>query len=657
MIGRYRSDAGLTLIETLVAITIFSIMTVGLVPLMGAAMSGGARTRTETVGRNVASKTLERLRGLNYHVAYSSTPRQVDVLDYFFPSRSPAFVPSVGTGYDAATQSYVTTCDAASTNSACRTLPDGAELPDGFLVEVRATFRTTANPSLTAAVPVDYAWNAAGKDTPPSELLEVKITAAWSVGSSARTFDLTSYLGARAASAAASGGSGGSSPPPSSGPPPPPSTVNLRAEARIDYGYEVTTTYQDTQSPPRTSEYTGTLGTAVAYGEQLDSGSKAELSVRAGRLQIVRPADPAVTGDQGFNVDVNGAVLDARAPANATTTVTTTAPEATATTTEVPATIGSLLPSEAGTLAGGRGAGPTVAGGLPFVKGYYDINGTTPVAPMTGAPTHFWTMPQQSSASSGTETSTNPLGLTNFSHYKSITVSDWQFSGSSRDVDPRGEVMIDSTPTSPGSSRVVVATSTIPAHGQIVLFPMWYSSSNNGYMQIREFSANVTCAAYADPATPSQALGSWSAHLSYNSYEGTTRKNHGVFLRQVTLPVQTRTDNPHVPYGDTNPLQTIRELNNGNGPKIYDADQDPGDSALDAYLFAANGKRGMLTGWSQGSVQTSISADDRVASAQLNGAIRFETAPLFGPWGSSMRPHSDLTFAMGKLSCRAEDYR
>jgi hypothetical protein len=65
----------------------------------------------------------------------------------------------------------------------------------------------------------------------------------------------------------------------------------------------------------------------------------------------------------------------------------------------------------------------------------------------------------------------------------------------------------------------------------------------------------------------------------------------------------------------------------------------------------------MLTGWSQGAVQTSISADDRVVSAQLNGAIRLETSPLWGPWGSSAKPQSDLTFAMGKLSCRAEDYR
>ncbi|HYP22427.1 MAG TPA: prepilin-type N-terminal cleavage/methylation domain-containing protein [Actinomycetota bacterium] len=654
-----RREHGLTLIETLMAITIFSIMTLGIVPLLGTAMSGGAATRTESVARNVTAKTMERLRGLDYHVAYSSVAREVDLLDHFFPGRTPSFVPSVGTGFDAATSSYVTTCDSTSTSKACRALPDGSELPDGVLVEVRATFRTPENPSVTAPVPLAYSWNSTGNDGPPSDLLEVEVTTVWSVGASARSFDLTTYLGARGESAAPSSGGGGGSPPPTSGPPPPPTTVKLRSEARIDYGYEVTTTYQDTQSPPRMSDYTGTLGTAVAYGEQLESGSKAELSVSAGRLQIVRPANPAVSGDQGFHVDVSGATLDARAPADATTTTVTTAPAVSATTTEVPATIGSLAASEAGTLTGARGAGPTVANGLPFVRGYYDINGTTAMSPMTSAPNHFWTTPQTPNAGSGTETSINPLGLypTSGATHKMITVSDWQFSSPSANVDPRGEVMVDSTPTTPASSRTVTATATIPAHGQIVLFPMWYSSTNNGYMQIREFSASVSCAANADPGTASQASGSWSAHLSYNSYEGTRKQDFGVRLRQVTLPVQTRTDNPHVPYGDTNPLQTIRDLNNGNGPKIYDADQNPGDTSLDAFMFAANGKRGLLTGWSQGTVQTSISADDRVVSAQLNGAIRFETAPVYGPWGASQRPNSDTTFAMGKLSCKAEDYR
>lgn len=659
MSARGRSEAGLTLIETMAAITIFSIITIGTVPLLGTAMKGGASTRSGSVARNVATKSLERLRGLQYHVAYTSAPRKVDLLDHFFPGRTPALVPSVGTGYDAATQSFVTTCDSISTADACAALPESAEIPEGYVVEVRATFRSPANPAVTEPVPVGYAWN--GADSPPSDLLEVKVAVTWSVGATARTYDLHSYLSARGRSDVPVPGGGGGGPAPTPAPGASvPNTVNLRAEARIDYGYEITTTYQDNQSPPRLSEFTGTLGTAVAYGEQLDSGSKAELAVRAGRLRIVRPADPAIPSDPGLDVDVSGAIFDARAPEDATTTATTTAAAATATTSEVPATIASLAASEAGTMTGTRGAGPTVAGGLPFVKGYYDLNGTSPMSPVSSAPTHFWATPQTSAAASGTDSSTNPLGLypTSGATHKMITVSDYQISGNaSSHVDPRGEVMVDSTPTSPAGSRMVTSTATIPHHGMILLFPMWYSASNNAYMQINQFNASVSCIARADPSATSSATGSWSANLLYMSYEGTNKRDFGVRLRQTTLPVQTRIDNPHVPAGSTNPLQLIRNLNNGNGPKIYDADQDPGDSSTDAYLFAANGKRGMLTGWSQGSVQTSISADDRVASAQLNGAIRLETSPFFGPWVNSQKPQSDLTFAMGKLGCRAEDYR
>lgn len=655
-----RRESGLTLVETLIAITIFSIMTVGLVPVIGTAMSGGASTRTESVGRNVTSKTLERLRGLQYHVAYSSSPNEVDVLDLYFPSRTPAFVASVGTGYDSATQSYVTTCDSLSTADACKTLPGRTEIPSGYVVEVRATFKTPANPAVTQPVPTGYAWNAAGGlDAPPSELLEVKVTTAWSVGTKARTFALQSYLGAHARAALASGGGGAATPtPPGASPaaPPPPTTVKLRGEARIDYGYEMTTTYQDNNVPPRIQEYTGTLGTAVAYGEQLDSGSKAELNVRAGQMRLSRPADPAVSGDAGVDATFTGASIDAVAPPDAGTITTTTAAQQNAVHTETPSTGGAgfLAASEAGTMSGTRGASPTVSGGLPFVKGYYDLNGATAVSPASFH-THMWLMPQVSgSATFGTETTTNPLyhWASSFTK-KTITVSDSGTGG----VDPRGEVSVDSTPTTPAGSRAVTATATIPAHGTTLIFPTPVTPSNAAILEINQFTANVACTAKADASAASTATGSWSATLEYYSYEG-TGKNAAYELHRTTLPTQTLANEP-IPVGNTNPLQTIKAMNGGNGPKIYSAST----AAYDVYLFTGNGRRGLLTGWSQGTVQTSISSDDRVASASLNGAIRMESSPLWGPWPNastgqvSQKPLSDFTFNMGKLSCKAEDYR
>lgn len=658
MIATRRNESGLTLIETLIAVTILSIMTVGLVPLIGAAMSGGARTRTESVARNVTSKALERLRGLQYHVAYSSTPKPVDLLDQFFPGRTPAYVASVGTGFDAATNSYVTTCDQLSTSSACKALPSTSEIPKGYLVEVRATFRTPADPAVTAPVPAGYAWNASGgQDAPPSELLEVKVTTAWSVGTKARTFALSSYLGARAKSTP-SGGSGGATPPPSGGgggAAPPPTTVKLRAEARIDYGYELTTTYQDNSTPAKVSEYTGTLGNAVAYGEQLDSGSKADLSIKAGQLRIVRAPNPAVAGDTGLDVNVDGAMLEAHAPPDAGVDTSVSAVEGYAMNAEVPITGGAgyLAPSTAGTMSSARGASPTVSGGLPFARGYYDLNGATAVSPSNLA-THTWLMPQIAVGTAGSETTLNPLNHfgSSFSR-KTVTVSD-----TSGGVDPRGEVWIDSSPVTPAAGRYVLANASIPAHGMVLVVPSAYTATGNAILQIRSFTANVACTSRADASLTSSASGSWSAELWY--YEDTdTRDNRTAYsIQKTTLPTQTLSGYP-VPVGNTNPLQTIKAQNGGNGPLIFDTT----GTAYDVWLFAGNGRRGLLTGWSQGSVQTSISSDDRVASAELNGAIRLESSPLYGPWPNSAtgqvsaKPLSDFTLAMGKLSCRAEDYR
>lgn len=658
-----RSERGLSLIETMVAITLFTLFTIGIVPLLGTSMRGSATTRTESVGRNVASKTLERLRGLQYHVAYSGTPSKADLLDHFFPGRTPAYgPPTTTTGFDAGSNSFVTTCDADSTAPACKSLPSSAEIPEGFSVEIRLTFKDPASPATTVPVPSTYAWNAGSdQDAPPSQLVEVGVTSAWTVGTKQRTFALRSYLSQRDRQVLPAGGSGGAPPPPppgGGGAPSPPPNVKLRAEARIDYAVEGTTTYQDTQTPPRMTDVTMTMGTAQAYGEQLDSGSKADLSVRAGTVRAVRAADPAVSGDVGVDTTLTGAALDAHAPADATSNaITTTTTNQLLNTSEVNAPNGMayVSPSEAGTLSGTR-VGPTVSGGLPFVKGYYDFNGTTSYFP-NSVPTHMWMNAQYATSSSsvpGTATTENPYNLrTTLSSntYKMLSIRDLA-SG----ADPRGEVEIDSTATSPGTSRVVRSKATINPGANIMPLPTYNLTSGRSLFEITNFTASVTCEAKADASAPSVATGSWSADFFFHA---DTNNNGSTALGSyiTTLPTQTNTGNALVPVGDTNPLQTIKNLNSGNGPLIY----DNSNNTYDVYLFEGNGRKGLLKDWSTGGLTTSISSDDRVASAAYNGILRFETRPLRGPWdattGSTTHPQSDMTTSIGKLSCKSEDYR
>ncbi|HEX2196839.1 MAG TPA: type II secretion system protein, partial [Actinomycetota bacterium] len=379
MSGRLRRERGLTLLETLIAITIFSIMTIGLVPLLGSAMKSGAASRTESVARNVAGKAMERLRGLRYHASYSSTPRKVDLLDHFFPGRTPTHSTSVTTGFVAAANSYVTTCERTVDLAACNSLPASRELPADadYKITVTATFKDPESPATTVPVPATYAWNSPGNDTPPSQLLQVVVRTTWQVGAEARSFELTSYVTDRKRAPLPTA----PTPQPAEPTPPPgaPANVKLRADAKIDYSAQVTTTWQDTQSPARKSEIVATLGTASAYGERLDSGSKADLDVASTRLSAIRPADPSVVTDAGYEAVVEGATYEAHAPANAASLGTSTSVAQNLMQTEVTSTLQPAwtAPAEAGTMSGLGGIGPSVANDLPSVKGYYDFNSTS----------------------------------------------------------------------------------------------------------------------------------------------------------------------------------------------------------------------------------------------------------------------------------------
>lgn len=653
---RIRGERGLTLIETLVAITIFSIMTVGMVPLMGSAMKGGAASRTESVARNVASKTMERLRGLRYYAAVGSPARKVDLLDHYFPGRTPAYSPpSTMTGFVSATNSYVTTCTRTTAVPACNSLPDSRELPGDhdYTITITATFKDVENPSATVTVPATYSWSSSGNDSPPSKLLHVVVRTTWMVGVEARSFELTSFLSDRERAPLPTAATPApAEPTPDTGAP---SNVKLRAEANIDYSTQITTTWQDTQATPRKSEIVATLGNAKAYGEQLDSGSKADLYVNSTRLSAIRPADPAIVSDNGYEQVVNGATYEAHAPTNASALGTSTGAAQNVMQTEVTSTLQPAWtgPAEAGTLSGLAGIGPTVAGNLPSVKGYYDFNSTS-FWPPANFTEYAAMMVQPQVPASGTPGagSLNPLNLGLSGGNKMLIVRDMNTPAG---ADPRGEVEIYSTATTPATNQLARATANIVYGGVTMVTPTaTTSTAKRGGIEFLDFKASVTCESRPDPSLASTASGTWSATLRYYSdpSNGTGNKAASYDIITATLPIQTLSGEAEIPLG-VNVFEHLKSLNNGNGPLIH----DNGTNTYDVWMFAANGKTGLLKDWSTTTVQTSISADDRVAEASLNGAIRLETSPLHGPWDASTRPDSDMTVALGKINCKTEDYR
>jgi len=161
------SGAGFSLVETMWALLVFSIITLGTVPLLLGALRGAALSSSYTVGKNAAVEAIERARDLPYHISYSSQDSKVDVLDLYFPGLTG--------GYDAATKTFTTTCTPATTAS----VPCPKALAGGYTVVFEAQFvnPTTTTPETynPVAPATGYEWSSAVADTPPSQLLKLNV--------------------------------------------------------------------------------------------------------------------------------------------------------------------------------------------------------------------------------------------------------------------------------------------------------------------------------------------------------------------------------------------------------------------------------------------------------------------------------------------------
>lgn len=202
---RRGGERGFTLIETLAALLIFSLVTLGTTPVLLSSMRGATLSGSYTVGKNLASQAMERVRGFPFFesVKNLSSPPRRDVLDLYFPDRTAG---TGGSGFVAASNTYVTLCTSASK------LPAGSgpqacppRVPAGFTVRYDAQF---VNPGPTPAPggqqtftirapSTNYSWSTTATESPPARLLLVKITASWSVASKTRSYSLSSLVGVR----------------------------------------------------------------------------------------------------------------------------------------------------------------------------------------------------------------------------------------------------------------------------------------------------------------------------------------------------------------------------------------------------------------------------------------------------------------------------
>lgn len=222
-----RKEAGFTLVETLAALLVFSVVTLGLVPLLLSSLRGSNLSRSYTIGRNVVQETMERVRGLPYRREVSGTggfPKRVDVLDLYFPR---------GFGPGFAANVFTTTCLSGDLAPACPKAggADVSALPAGYRVTFRARFVKRCRASVIASceapnpgeaeryetVPVSpsYYWQgtAAGpgpscataggtapcspRPPPEAQMLELTTTASWNVNATTRQYSQTSLIADR----------------------------------------------------------------------------------------------------------------------------------------------------------------------------------------------------------------------------------------------------------------------------------------------------------------------------------------------------------------------------------------------------------------------------------------------------------------------------
>ena len=265
-----RNAHGLTLIETLAAIFIFSIVTLGVIPVLSAALRGSELVRSSTVGKNIAVEAMERVRGLPYYISDARDASDVDILDLYYPEPPPSG------------SSYRTVCTSSASSAAC---PRG-QIPAGYSIEYVATFENTNGDVVAPRPAYDSHPDGTGEtDDPPSSLLNMKITARWTHFERDRSFVLETLVGDRKFG-----------------------KESLRGGAILDYVVSVSTNYETV--PDQT--------TLTVLGGTGESSLQSRTTTVAAQRVVSGSLGTAVTGVASTPVEGTSAFLEAPPDASET---------------------------------------------------------------------------------------------------------------------------------------------------------------------------------------------------------------------------------------------------------------------------------------------------------------------------------------------------
>ncbi|HEX2196250.1 MAG TPA: type II secretion system protein [Actinomycetota bacterium] len=672
---RPAGDRGFTLVETLAALTVFSIITIGIVPLLGNSMRSLGVSRNRTVAENVVRAAVERLQGIRYYVSWDAKAKKVDLLDYYLPQTAGSFAP--GQSYSTAdpnpplasptfggTGVFKTVCPPPSgTNQAC---PSG--IPAGYTLTITASFVepvTTTTPQTYRVVNPTSSYSASPgvlgtcqlapcTDKPPADLVDLKITGSWNYGPTPRSFAVRNLIGERTFSSGTV--SDAAAPPPGATPEPtsapnPAAPVRMRANATIDHVLRAETEYSLTSGsfpspcgtePCNHSEMMYTIGTSDARIETKDTSS-ADVNTRFGEARIIRTYPAGTTPPANPPPDLNyvtGATSILHAPPYESRTVD----DARTTILDV------ANPDQPMALQGriyqheNRNMLVDVSNELPQAEGTF----ATPTG-QTGELEWYINHTQRDPSSTGPMHMDTGYPIFQGMKYQTTTGASSLLGTTKANTGAVG------TP-----NRRVQSTASFRLPWMYI-FPRIYAGRNGGdsfmMMNIYDFVANVDCKSTGNPAT-AYATGSWSVSFQYY-YDPTNNGRQANSLGSGTI----NSSGNDILNGQSVPdaLAALKAQN----PLIYDASPTNGccTSTSDMYMFdvrtgtASTSTRGYISDWSSNkNVETSESSDGRVTSASINGAVRLQTAGLRQTLTPEL-PQTAIALSIGKLSCNAVDNR
>ncbi len=185
---RRRTDEGFTLVEIIVALGIFSIVLVALLPQLVTGIRATSTARIVSQAKGIVQGQLEQLRHLPFHIAPAAGD-YVDVLDRFYPDLHTGSSPTCMAGAKYALPSVTWTgyvdagagprCDyEPATGAFYRTVE---ELPPadgitGFTMVVDTQFLSGATPPLPVSPLAGYDTGTVGADSPASSQIGVTVT-------------------------------------------------------------------------------------------------------------------------------------------------------------------------------------------------------------------------------------------------------------------------------------------------------------------------------------------------------------------------------------------------------------------------------------------------------------------------------------------------